>query len=388
MASVSAPQRILFVSSYGPKHVGGIERVVHNLARIYSEDPNMTVEWCVSECALVKSVPHVRYISMRTWNFFEKHIGLPYPIWTPGSLMRLQSAVRRADVVHIHDYIYMGSIAAFAFAKWYRRPIVITQHIAKITFRNPLLSLLLQCINRTIGWYILTHADELVCVAEHVRQYFSGFVKRNINVVLNGVDETVFMPGSDPESVREELRLPVDRPLLLYVGRFVEKKGIAVLHHLARRTPHCTWLLIGSGHMDPTTWELPNVIVHAPIANNDEQLVRYYQSADLFVFPAQGEGFPLVLMEALACGLPVMLSEELLIPDPIPEGACVVVDDKGQPSTALEDWESALSDNISEPRLKALRATVPVSNIPWKWTATADRYLDLYTSAMRHRTKL
>ena len=375
---------LLLVSSYAPKHVGGIERVAYNLARVFSEKEGVTVEWCVSDCDLQRDLPLVRYVPMRTWNVLEAIGFLPYPFWSPRSLARLRDAVRRADVVHIHDYIYMGSIAAFFFAKRYRKPVVLTQHIARITFRNPVLSLLLTVLNNTLGRFILNRADEVVCVAEHLRSYFQPLLKRGAHVILNGVDDAIFRRSTDsPSAVREELRLPNDRPLLLFVGRFVEKKGIRVLEHLARRTTHCTWLLIGSGSIDPVAWNLPNVIVHSQIADNDELLARYYQAADLFVFPAQGEGFPLVLMEALACGLPIMISQQLLIPDPIPFRACVTVDDDGAPDGARETWETALSENVSTDTLERLRAAVPTDRVPWHWEATAERYGAVYESALR-----
>ncbi len=381
---------LLLVSSYAPKHVGGIERVAHNLARILSEKDGMTVEWCSSDCDLVRELPRVRYVPMHASNILERIGFLPYPFWGPRSLWKLRDCVRRADVVHVHDYIYMGSVAAFVFARWYRKPIVITQHIARITFRNPVLSIVLELLNNTLGRFILNRADETVFVADHLQSYFSRMLKRKTHVVLNGIDETVFKRpvGSTPADVRAELRLPADRPLLLFVGRFVEKKGIHVLEHLARHTPHCTWLLIGAGRIDPLRWNLPNVIVHSQIADNDELLARYYQSADLFVFPAHGEGFPLVLMEALACGLPAMISRKLLIPAPIPPEACVAVEDGGIPDRAQDAWEMALSENVSSARLEELRSAVPTERIPWRWGVTADRYRALYASAAAHRAKL
>lgn len=378
-------QRILLVSSYGPEHVGGIERVVHNIARIVSSKQGTAVEWCTSNTGLVKKLKGVTYHPMKTWNGLERVLGLPYPLWSVDSFRLLHAAVKRADVVHIHDYIYMGSLAAFVFARWHRKPIVLTQHIGRITFKNPLFTALLAAMNRLVGAYVLSRVNEVVFVAEHLKVYFSSFVRRKMHVVLNGVDDRVFR-RDDAHTVsdaRAALRLPLDKPLLLFVGRFVEKKGIHVIEHLARTTPHCTWMLVGSGAIQPLKWNLPNVITHAQVPNNDELLAQYYRAADLFVFPAQGEGFPLVLMEALACGLPVMISRKLLIPDPIPVDACVSVEDGGMPSKATPAWETALSESVSPARLQQLRAAVPTSRVPWRWETTVDAYTALYEAVSK-----
>ncbi len=374
------------VSSYGPKHVGGIERVAHYLAKLLSERPGVVVEWCVSAIDLEQSLPGVEYRPMRTSDALARWSDLPYPFWWPGSLRILRAAVRRADVVHIHDYIYMGSLAAFVFAKWYKKPVVITQHISAITFRNPLLSFTLACLNRSIGRFILNRADAVAFVADHLQAYFQPMLRRPTHVILNGVDDTVFLPASSASertNIRMELRIPTDKPVLLYVGRFVEKKGIHVLRYLAERTPHFTWVFIGSGHVDPGTWGLSNVIVRSPVSDNDTLLRQYYQMADLFVFPGQGEGFPLVLMEALACGLPVMISKKLLIPDPIPAEACVSVDDGGYPETTKDAWNNALAEGATPSALVAMRRAAMERKAPWTWDKTVSKYHDLYSRAAR-----
>ena len=94
------------------------------------------------------------------------------------------------------------------------------------------------------------------------------------------------------------------------MGRFVEKKGIALIRP-SLDIPGVAWTFVGWGPLSPGNWsELPdNARVFERLSAAD--VVPLYQEADLLVLPSSGEGFPLVIQEALACGTPVLVSKEV-----------------------------------------------------------------------------
>jgi glycosyltransferase involved in cell wall biosynthesis len=121
---------------------------------------------------------------------------------------------------------------------------------------------------------------------------------------------------------------------LLFVGRFVEKKGLAALRELAIHRPDCEFVLVGGGPIDPSTWGLKNVTLLG--RRTRQELARIYRACDGLILPSVGEGYPLVVQEALASGLPVYcgLDSAAADPDAAPFLRGIAVDPKNPKATA------------------------------------------------------
>ena len=118
-----------------------------------------------------------------------------------------------------------------------------------------------------------------------------------------GIDSTVFRPQRRVETLREHLRLPQDSRLLVYAGRFTPEKKLPVLIDAVRKLGRPYHLvLIGSGA------ELPRYpqISYVPFKRDQRQLARLLASCDMLVHPGDCETFGLIVLEAMACGLPVV----------------------------------------------------------------------------------
>ena len=213
----------------------------------------------------------------------------------------------------MHDCLYAANLATFLAARRGRRPVLLTQHVAKVPYPNPLVRGLQSLAYASLGRAVLSRADQVVFVSEVVRQWFEARVRfRQPPIVIeNGIDTELFKPAStrEREAAREAAGVSPEKPLLLFAGRFVEKKGVRLLRPVIEATPQLSWLLIGrAGDVDPSTWGLPNLTVLAPLA--PAKLRELYVAADLLVLPSSGEGFPVVAQEAMACGTPALLSAE------------------------------------------------------------------------------
>lgn len=365
---------VLQVSAYFPAHGGGIEVVAGELAKRCCGDVR-EFAWIAggeSELPNAESFPGVRLIAVPSYGFLERLLGLPLPLWGGGGMLALWKEVKRADVVHVHDFLYFSSLFAIFFSKLLGRPLLLTQHVGDISYKSRLGRSILYCLNRSLGRLIMSSVDQVSFVSEHVRDLFCCFVKFPVPPLLirNGVDHHVYQPGPK--------RNLTETSNLLFVGRFVEKKGVNLLRDCAS-IPGAHWSFVGDGPLSPALWpEIieENIQVFSNIRGPD--VVRFYQWADLLVLPSVGEGFPLVVQEALACGVPVLVSKEVYDTFPKVDDACVFYVDLNDPSNkgSLRDRllylvSSRTLDDTSKQSAVALSRC-------WDWDVTVGNYLECY----------
>jgi len=118
-----------------------------------------------------------------------------------------------------------------------------------------------------------------------------------------GVDTEVFHPHRRDGALRAQLNLPPDARLLVYVGRFAREKNLPVLIEAATRLgPLYHVVLVGSGDRLPYCANMTRL----PFENDRGELARLIASCDVFVHPGDQETFGLVVLEAMACGVPVV----------------------------------------------------------------------------------
>lgn len=127
----------------------------------------------------------------------------------------------------------------------------------------------------------------------------------NIQVIPNGIDTSIFKPLDKNES-RGKFNLPEDKFLVLFIAEYATNnpfKGGETIRELIRlnTNPSITFITIGgeSQEADATFMELPYI-------KEEKELVTLYSACDLMLYPTNADNHPLVVMEAMACQLPVL----------------------------------------------------------------------------------
>ena len=131
-----------------------------------------------------------------------------------------------------------------------------------------------------------------------------GVPKEKIIIEPNGTNLEKFKPRNKKET-RQKLDLPLNEKIVLFVGRFIENKGPLRVQDALLSLPNgVVSIFIGSGDQQPIH---PNIIFSGPVSH--QVVAEFMSSADVFVLPTLHEGSSNVIIEAMACGLPIVSSD-------------------------------------------------------------------------------
>jgi glycosyltransferase involved in cell wall biosynthesis len=301
--------RVLIVSSYFPPHVGGVEVVAQNQARSLAEAGHTVTVGTSRTGPEPRRERHDGYdvVRLPVSNLPERRTGVPYPLIGPAFLRGLAGLIDACDVVHVHDVLYLPSQAAAWLARRAGKPMYLTQHTGRVHHPNRAVLAVARLSAAVAGGYMWRNARRVVAPSALVADYLRTrrIPADRVLSAPNGVCTTTFAPGptGDEQRLRVRLGLPADRPIALFVGRLVQQKGYE--HLVAAADPAYQVVLAGSGRPGP----LPDHVRWiGPVARHD--LPALYRLADVFVLPAVGELFPLVVQEAMACGRPIVTTDD------------------------------------------------------------------------------
>ena len=198
----------------------------------------------------------------------------------------------------------------------------------------------------------LRSARFVVCISDFARSQLMALAESDtwsrLHVVHMGVPVENFTPS-------ESADLPEHAPCVLYIGRLVPEKGQAVLLEavalLAKRGHEIGVTLAGDGALRS---ELESLAERLGLASqvtflgavSQDELRRLYEKASIFCLPSFAEGVPVVLMEAMAMGVPVISTRIAGIPELIENGRSGFLVSPGRPEE-LADRLEALLDNPS-----------------------------------------
>jgi glycosyltransferase involved in cell wall biosynthesis len=299
-------------------HVGGIERVVYEQCKRLMQkqfEPmvlthrNYTARNYVFDGIKVKCYDSLN-IGFR--------LGIPYAIPQISSFKTFLETVKSNDLIHVHGHPYLSSFLAAKIAKRYSKPLVLTQHNTFIEYNN-IWDIAEKLNDLAVGKQVIKEADKIIVVSNATRNYVLnlGADPEKTVVLHNGVDLNRFKPLPEVKGeMRKKLGISEDTCVVLTVRRLVYKNGIDTLLESAeiavKKNPKLVFVVVGKG---PDFEEVKERIVQLGMQRNfrltgfvlDEDLPFYYNVADLFALPSKsGEGLPLVALEAMACGLPVI----------------------------------------------------------------------------------
>jgi teichuronic acid biosynthesis glycosyltransferase TuaC len=291
------------------------------------------------------------------------------------ALARLLRQGLEVDVIDSH-YLYPDGVVAVALGRRFGLPVVMTARGSDVTqlpdFPTP----------RRMIRGAMARADAMISVSAGLKRAMValGAEAERITVLRNGVDLVQFQPPAERAALRSALG--IEGPTLLSVGHLIPRKG----HHLAIEAlaslPDWRLLLAGEG---PERARLEAVAARSGVSDRvrfvgavpHAALGRYYGAADALVLASSREGWANVLLEAMACGTPVVASD-------IPGNAEVV---QGPQAGLIVDENTAAGFAAAVRAMWAAmpdRAGVRAYAEAFSWDATSAGQLAVFAAARAH----
>ena len=377
----------LLTPTFLPK-VGGAETVVAHMAQHFH---NMGHNVCVV-------TQHPRQAELKLKAKSTDH-ALPYPVvrytrpWSfawPLALRSIHKALQRAhrqspfDLIHCHMVYPVGTVA-LDFARSAKIPVVITAHGSSIrsTSRYRKRPAIWQQIVKS-----LAAADLVTAISPHVAETLSEIIGQNgkIKLIPNGVDIDEL---AAPADYQPQWPSSLTKPFILYLGGLKHKKGVdillAAMKSIEQRAPGSIILIIaGDGADRPALQQyvrannLTDAVTFLGLATG--QLKRYLlQNCHFVVMPSRTEAMPIVALEALACGKPVLASAAGGLIDMIHNNANGIL---VQPEN-VQQLADAIRDLSAADRSR-LEANARSDAKKYAWPNIAKQYIQAYQTLLQN----
>jgi glycosyltransferase involved in cell wall biosynthesis len=238
--------------------------------------------------------------------FFPAYFTLWGNSFAPGLVRAIFKHSGDFDIIHAHSHLFFSTNICVLARLFHRVPLIITSH-GLISASTP--EWLNTLYKKTISRVSFCIADHIICYTETEKKTIEalGIDPEKISVIHNGVDTTLFAPDGRKQSKKDHQ--------ILWVGRYVPGKGVEYLieafFQVRCKIPDARLVLVGEGPGKKAVedrlreLQVTSSVTFIDYVDNADLPAIYNQSA-VFVLPSIMEGMPRTLLEAMACGIPVV----------------------------------------------------------------------------------
>lgn len=271
------------------------------------------------------------------------------------STRELNEFLRDFDIIHSHHAFTPLALKAAKAGRRLGKATVLTTH--SISFAHE--SKLWEALGLTFPLFskYLRYPHRIIAVSKAAKAFIEHFTDTPIEVIPNGVDDGAFRPVRNRERIKEEFG--VEGRVVLYVSRMSYRKGPHVLLNAFSRIEDAVLIMVGSGEM------LPFLRAQAKFLRIEDRVrfLGYVESrmlpelfgmADVFVLPSvTAEAFGIVILEAMASGVPVVATDVGGIPEIVRESESGVLVPPGNELELRKAIQELLLDDELRKRLGA-----------------------------------
>ncbi|RRB06340.1 glycosyltransferase [Larkinella rosea] len=373
---------ILHICAYS-WDIGGPPRIIYDYTSVLApQGEKLTILTPMSAGdVLYTTAPGVRVVQVKR-HWFARF----FPEFSPGLYRYLRDHGNEYDIIHIHGIWHFGAVAPY-FVKL-RAAKVVTIHglLDRWTLKHGYWK------KKIMSWVIqkqLLKKTPLILINnkredDDVRRYL-GYQHPNVQIIPNGLRISEYQNLPAKGTFRQQHQIENNQQMILFLSRIHIKKGVDILlpaFRLLQKThPNAVLVLAGpdDGYLPDVqqfieTHQLRKSIILPGMLINTDKLAAF-ADADVFTLPSYSEGFSVAAMEALACGVPAVLTDHVGFSDYLRAYEAAYISDTTVES--VRDGLAYLLDHPAEAALMAQNARRMVSEV-CDINVVANRVLDAY----------
>jgi len=317
---------------------GGVVRVVYEISKeLDAKGHNVTVyttDRCTNRLQVENNVV-VPFDGIKVYYFrnlsnkLSKHnIATPYQLFR-----KIKNDIKNFDIIHIHEHRTLLAVIVHFYAKKNNVPYIIQAHGSVLPFFQK--TRLKRLFDKLWGNNILKDSSKVIAGTEaEFDQYIQmGVKKEQIEIIPNAINFQIYKKLPLRGSFRKKFGLNETDKIILYLGRINRIKGLDLLLKsfklLKNDSNQFKLVFIGQddGYLRYLEKEIDesieNNIIFIGVVNENVKLEAYVD-ADVYVLPSLFDNFPITVLEALAAGTPVIVTEYCLIGDIVKKAGRVV----------------------------------------------------------------
>ena len=278
----------------------------------------------------------------------------------PSILWRFRRLVREADFVTLHSLYSFPVLAGYLLARFHRKPYGISPHGVLAPFQRAVSAHKKWIYNKVFANRILQNASVIFYSAEGEREEASALKLQPPSVLVpDGFDPSEFSSLPERGEFRRRFFDGYKGPLVLFLARLNAKKGldllIAAMQRVIAERPDVRLAIVGppdpiSFNKEVLRWVKENGIESQTVlagAADREMRLQAFADADVYVLPSHAENFGFTIFEAMACGIPVVVSDTLNFASDFARGGVGFV----MPRTP-EAFSDAIIKLVDQPELR------------------------------------
>ena len=306
------------------------------------------------------------------------------------SAIGIPQAIKNADIDILHVPVH-----------WYNQitPFVLNREIKKVLTLHDLTPILFPEIHTretNLTWksslkFIKNRTNVMICDSISTKNdciKLLNIPEKRLRVIPLSADEQ-YKPLKNKKQIHDELKseYKIDTPFILFVGTLEKRKNVPTLLKSFYKLKKCKiehkLVIVGGKGWKYTKifdlieeFNLKGDVIFTDYVS-DEYLVKFYNAADLFVYPSLYEGFGLPPLEAMACGCPVITSNTSSLPEVVGDAGIMI--DPNDIDSLTESMHKILTDN--ELRKEMSRKSLERAGM-FSWKKTAKETWDVYEDVL------